>query len=998
MKGMIIKMSSNNNKYRNFNQLINIFYNEELEDKQEQKTQQTIKNKIKIEPKIIYTKPQENIKIEFYIGNAVSQYKIKDLSGFYSRMKTGETYKYGENVEFAHIKENFTEESQPLLKLVLKYAEIIKYGNTNSNANYRFGASALNESIVTIDDKGLDDIFEILKNTTVKFQKATVEEQIKFEPNSPDIKIILEKIDNDNYALYPNIDSFKINILNGYKNTYILTSTTLYKCDKNFSKTTLKILKIFIENYSPKIEIGQKQLQELFSIVIPKIQEQIIYKNITKEEIQKYTPRQVKSKIYLDFDKKNLSLILKFIYNNKEYNPLEPEIKKQNGRNIIKETQVLNLLLYAGFMLDAKKHRFVLVDEEKIYNFITHTLATYANTIEILATEQVKNKMFKEPKIKNLGIKIENNLLEIDLNKINIDPKELVEVLKKYNVNKKFYRLKDGTFLKLENNEEIEFLNKLMATSNANYKEIQDGILYLPAYRSLYLEKLLKDLPNVEVEANQKYNEITNNLDKETIKKHIEIPYKLDKILRYYQKVGFSWLQTLDHYKFGGILADDMGLGKTIQILSVIMSYLEQTPKSEKRASLVVAPSSLALNWKNEALKFTKDIQTLVIHGDYKERKQQIESIEKYDLIITSYDLLKRDIELYKNKNYNFRFVIADEAQYLKNSNTKNAISIKQINADTRFALTGTPMENSLAELWSIFDFIMPQYLYSYRKFRNLFEVPIVKDKDEQAMQRLKMLIEPFVLRRTKKQVLTELPEKTISILTNSMYGEQKELYLAYLMQAKQELQETIKIDGFEKSQMKILSILTRLRQICCHPSLFIQNYSGTSSKLEQCMEIIREGAASNHKTLVFSVYTSMFPIIEKELQKNKIKYFKLTGSTKVNERVNLVDEFNKNDDIKVFLISLKAGGTGLNLTGADVVIHYDPWWNVSAENQATDRAYRIGQKHNVQVYKLITKDSIEEKIYRLQQNKSALIDDVLDINTSFISGLSKDEIINLFN
>lgn len=453
------------------------------------------------------------------------------------------------------------------------------------------------------------------------------------------------------------------------------------------------------------------------------------------------------------------------------------------------------------------------------------------------------------------------------------------------------------------------------------------------------------------------------------------------------------------------------GFGKTIQMLSIIVDYVqnvdnddnvipgqEQLLRNNKRASLVVSPSSLTLNWQNEAKKFTGDLKTLVIRGTLSERRRQIEEIEQYDLVITSYDLLKRDIELYEQKNYKFRYIIADEAQYLKNSNTQNAKSIKKIKADTRYALTGTPIENSLAELWSIFDFIMPGYLFSYRTFKNTYETPIVKEENYEAMEKLRMLIEPFVLRRNKKEVLTELPDKTITVLNNEMGEEQRNIYLNYLAQAKQELAEEIDINGYERSQMQILSALTRLRQICCHPSLFIEDYQEGSSKLDQCMEIVEEAVNGGHKILLFSGYTSMFEIIEKELKSLGIKYFKLTGSTKVEERVKLVDEFNENSDVKVFLISLKAGGTGLNLIGADMVIHYDPWWNLSAENQATDRAYRIGQKKNVQVYKLITKNSIEEKIYELQQRKGELVDSMLSTKTSFISKMSREEIMNLFS
>ena len=435
--------------------------------------------------------------------------------------------------------------------------------------------------------------------------------------------------------------------------------------------------------------------------------------------------------------------------------------------------------------------------------------------------------------------------------------------------------------------------------------------------------------------------------------------------------------------------------GKTIQILSIIVDYVQNSETT--KASLVVCPSSLSLNWQNEANKFANKLKTLVIKGSLSDRKRQIKEIDKYDLVITSYDLLKRDIELYEKEDYNFRFIIADEAQYLKNSNTQNAKSIKKIKAETRYALTGTPIENSLAELWSIFDFIMPGYLFSYREFKNTYEMPIIKGEDENAMQKLKMLIEPFVLRRTKKEVLKELPDKTVTVLNNEMCEEQRNLYINYLARAKQEVAEKVKLNGYEKSKMQILAALTRLRQICCHPGLFINDYNEGSSKLEQCMEIIKEAVKSGHKILLFSGYTSMFEIIEKELNKEQIQYLKLTGSTKVDERIKMVDEFNQNSEIQVFLISLKAGGTGLNLTGADMVIHYDPWWNLSTENQATDRAYRIGQKNNVQVYKLITKNSIEEKIYELQEKKSKLADNMLETNTVFVNKLTKEDILKLF-
>ena len=410
----------------------------------------------------------------------------------------------------------------------------------------------------------------------------------------------------------------------------------------------------------------------------------------------------------------------------------------------------------------------------------------------------------------------------------------------------------------------------------------------------------------------------------------------------------------------------------------------------------MVCPSSLVLNWKAEIEKWVGDkIKVLAIKGDADTRKELIASYKDYNLIITSYDSLKRDIFEYEDKQ--FKYIIADEAQYIKNFTTQNATALKNLDGEIKFALTGTPIENSISELWSIFDFIMPGYLYNYNKFKNKFEMPILKQNDEQALRKLKAMITPFILRRVKADVLTELPEKNISVMKNEMTAEQEKIYLSYLAQTKQEVVQELNQNGFEKSKFKILMLLTRLRQICCHPSLFISNYNGGSGKLNQCIDIILEAISSGHKILLFSSYTSMFKIIEEKLQEENINYYKLTGETPVSKRVEMVEDFNKDENIKIFLISLKAGGTGLNLTGADVVIHYDPWWNVSSENQATDRAYRIGQKNSVQVYKLITTNTIEEKINKLQEKKAKLSENLLSTEEKFINQLSKEEIMELF-
>lgn len=994
------KMLRSDFKYRSFKQIVNEFYAEEMQEIEEEKEQESNIEKVKLEPKMIYDRYSNNMRVEFKIGNQ-RMYKLKNLTEFYDRMLNGEKYKYGNKLEFTHKKEIFEESQQQILEFILKHSEIIRFVNSNSNSNYRYYGKAMNDGYIILNNSGLDEIFEILKGKQISFQKEYKDEKIELIDENPDLHFVMKKKGKEEYKIVLNkdIDIMRdIEILKGKDYKYILLDNKLYKCDKKYEQTTIKLLKMLKNNYLTELVFGKEQLPELFSVILLKLKNSIEFEGIDEQKIEQYKPKKLGVKLFLDFDENDYVLAdTKFCYGEEEFNPLQQKIEIKYPRDVVSENRALNLFRKTGFMYYAQKECFILPEEEKIYNFLTNDINEYMQKFEVMVTDNFKSKEIKQPKIGSLGVKVENNLLTIDLDNLNIDVKELEEIMAKYELKKKYHKLKDGSFVNLEENPDIEFIDKLMTGMDISYKDLEKENIKLPVNRSLYLNQLLKTVKNTQIDKNSEYKKLINGLDKQNGEDDIEIPLSLDNILRYYQKAGYKWLKTLDNYKFGGILADDMGLGKTIQMLSIIAGYVEENSDSEKRASIVICPSSLTLNWQNESQKFTNKLKTLVIRGSAQERKSQIEKMGEYDLVITSYDLLKRDIETYKENKYQFRFAITDEAQYLKNSNTQNAKAVKEILADTKYALTGTPIENSLAELWSIFDYIMPGYLFGYKKFKTEYEMPIVKDNNQNAMKKLKMLIEPFVLRRTKKEVLTELPEKTITVLNNQMKDEQEKIYLNYLAQAKQDLAETINLRGFEKSHIQVLAALTRLRQICCHPSLFIKDYQEGSSKLEQCIEIIKDATEAGHKILLFSGYTSMFEIIQKELEKNEITYFKLTGSTKVDERIRMVDEFNENKDIKVFLISLKAGGTGLNLTGADMVIHYDPWWNASAENQATDRAYRIGQKNNVQVYKLITKNSIEEKIYDLQQKKSELIDNVLDTKTSFISKLSKEDIMKLF-
>ena len=419
--------------------------------------------------------------------------------------------------------------------------------------------------------------------------------------------------------------------------------------------------------------------------------------------------------------------------------------------------------------------------------------------------------------------------------------------------------------------------------------------------------------------------------------------------------------------------------------LRIISILYEESLKEGKKTSLIVCPSSLVYNWECEFRRFAPSMKILVAVGNAQEREQKLQHMNEYDAVVTSYDLLKRDISYYEN--IIFRFQVIDEAQYIKNPLTQSAKAVKMIRSSTKFALTGTPIENRLSELWSIFDYLMPGFLYSYQKFKKIYEIPIVKEQDKEALEALRKMTKPFILRRLKSDVLKELPEKMETVVYSKMDEPQQKLYTANAWKLKENLEIHNKI--------QILSALTRLRQVCCDPRLVYENYRDGSAKLETCMELIVSGVESGNKILLFSQFTSMLELIGQRIAKEGLSFYCLTGETPKEERLKMIQAFQR-DSVPIFLISLKAGGTGINLTAASMVIHYDPWWNVAAQNQATDRAYRIGQDKKVSVFKLITKDTIEENILKLQASKQVLAEQVVTEGMVSLGGLSQEELLKL--
>jgi len=767
----------------------------------------------------------------------------------------------------------------------------------------------------------------------------------------------------------------------------ILQDDTIFITTTNFSKFFIPVYEAFRQSSNSSLDIAMKDLPRFLSEAFPIIEtigdikvEESLKESIIKEPLS--------TKIFLDQDGEGITARVEYHYGNLLINPFSPIIYENHEsllilRDFTSERKVQ--IIFESYSFKVEKDRITLSKDDEIFDFIYNAIPSLLQFTEVFYSESFKSiKLTSSPSFKGSVRLLHGSMLEMEIGFEGIDRDELLSILDSYREKKKFYRLKTGAFLPLDNLQ-LSTFSKIADRLSLSERDLLSSSVTLPMYRAVYLDSLIREMAPLAFERNLAFKEMVQNI-KEPKDMEFTIPESLKSILRDYQKTGFKWLKTLSSYNLGGILADDMGLGKTLEVLAFVLSEKDRTSKP----TLVVAPTSLVYNWRDEALKFSPELKVVVVSGNISERISLLSQSEGADIIVTSYALLRRDIEQYDE--FDFEYCFIDEAQHIKNPATLNAKSVKQINARCYFALTGTPVENALTELWSIFDFIMPGYLMSLADFGSQFVLPVIKYEDKEALKDLSLLIKPFVLRRMKRDVLKELPEKIETKISAPLTSEQEKLYQAYLEKARTQVKTEIATNGYSRSQIKILAILTRLRQLCCHPSLFIENYEGSSGKMELLMELLEDSLDSGHRCLIFSQFTGMLKIIAQELEKKEVEFFYLDGSTKSEVRIDLVNSFNKGER-SVFLISLKAGGTGLNLTGADTVIHYDPWWNPAVEDQASDRAYRIGQENIVHVIKLISEGTIEDKIFKLQQKKRDLIDMLIQPGETFISKLSEDQL-----
>ncbi|WP_045576540.1 DEAD/DEAH box helicase [Desulfosporosinus sp. I2] len=921
-------------------------------------------------------------------------YVIKDIGQFLTALKSGRPLEFGKQFTLEPARQAFNEEDRGLIDMLQEMHE--QHLALTEMQDPFYSTTGLNQKTLPLTGYYLSKFLDALGDKAFfwSYGSATLTSTQIVRQGLP-IEFSLHSQGQD-LAFSLETDEMPLRLTND--GSYYIYQDKIYQSSPNQKELLLPLLSALRKGAMTNLVIPAAQ-KELFASealpIIGKLGPVIIDPSLE----DKFNQEILQTKLYFDRSAdQGLTARLEFHYGDTKINPFSPtrDISNESAtsdiiliRSVHQERKILNILEQADFIVS--KGKISLEGEDKIFDFTVNWLPKLQDLAELYYSDQFKLKIRTSTTFSG-QVRLDQTLdiLEISFQYNDIDHDELSDIFQSLHLKKKYHRLRDGSFLDL-NQPEMNAVAQLIENLNLKTSDLNEKLLNLPKYRAMYIDSFLRHANLPGVQRNKAFKQLVQSI-LEPQDGEFEIPVELQPILRDYQKTGFQWLKTLASYGLGGILADDMGLGKTVQVLAFILSE----KSNASGTALVIAPTSLIYNWQEEAKKFTPTLQVLVVEGAPQERQLQLAEInEDCDLVVTSYPILRRDIDDFAKLNFSYCFL--DEAQHTKNPQTLNAKSVQQIRAKGYFALTGTPIENSLSELWSLFNFIMPGYLLSHQDFRKKFEIPIIKGEDSKILMELSRHTNPFILRRLKKDVLKELPDKIETQLNASLTEEQKKLYLAYLQEAKGQIAQEIATVGFHRSHMKILAALTRLRQICCHPSMFIDNYHGESGKMLLFQEILVDALDSGHRILVFSQFTTMLDIIQSYLNSVEIEHFYLSGITKATERIKMANSFN-NGQGKVFLISLKAGGTGLNLTGADMVIHYDPWWNPAVEDQATDRAHRIGQKNAVQVIKLITLGTVEEKINALQAKKKMLIDSVIQPGETMLAKLTEKELRELFD
>lgn len=951
--------------------LINVYKQKERLNVQ----QNQMKGMVELVPEVHMSYGQANV--EFRIGSK-RKYVLKNTHAFADAMNRGELVSYGKELNFYHTLEAFTEESRPLAEFVLQEEAVPDRGQ-GFYYDYHKGR------YIHLHVGNTDSFFQALGNREFEIN-MDYEPRKMLRLSEQECPLELTICGAEDGAL---IEKEVLPYLCGRDYAYLCKDNCLYRMPIKIFQELQPFLEYLDQYKYDEFFVGKTELPAFCRELLPVLER---YYQVNRKQFQEkeYLPPKPEYELYLDTpQEQTVTCELFAIYGEKKFNVCDKP-KILDNRDELEELKTAEQVKVWFEDIDTEKKQMIISEnEEKLYLLLTQGMEVLSQVGGVYVSDALKNIQLKAAPMVSVGISLKGDLLELTVDSEEMPMSELVEILSAYKQKRRFFRMKNGDFLSLEE-DGLRVLSRIQEGTGVSSRELAKGKIHLPKYRALYLDGELREQSGIHASKNKDFRALIRNM-KTVEDNDFELPLSLERVLREYQTQGFLWLKTLKTNGFGGILADDMGLGKTLQVIAFLLSEAEEGYGHDYFA-LIVCPSSLVYNWKNEIARFAPQLSAVTVTGSAAQRQALIHNARQEEILITSYELLRRDLAYYENCQFGYQII--DEAQYIKNHNTKAARAVKEIQADFKVALTGTPIENRLSELWSIFDYLMPGFLYPYKRFREELEIPIVSNKEREPAERLQKMIRPFVLRRLKKDVLKDLPDKMEEAVFAEMEQGQKKLYQARVQRLKL-IMEGQTEEEFATQKIQILSELTRLRQICCDPGLVYEDYQDGSAKMVMCLELLKNALEGGHKVLLFSQFTTMLSRLQEQMQKEQITFLSLTGSTSKERRMELVEEF-QTGEAAVFCISLKAGGTGLNLTAADIVIHYDPWWNVAVQNQATDRAHRIGQKNPVTVYKLIAKDTIEENILKLQDKKSQLAEQFLSKEGFEGVKFTKEELLEL--
>ena len=985
------------------------------------------------------------IRLKLAVPSLKLSYVVKSIPGLLRVVRDQEYYQYGQKLAFVHTRDTFDEQSRKMLDILDRAAQVRE--SLGDAMYYSSIRQTSGEGYLLADDEMAEllDLFVGGKETVgfARYGQPFVNARdMRVVDGDPDFGLRITSEPDGGYTITHT--AHVLAMIDGHPRSYAIVGSTMapshdwipvatdglpmiFRCAREFASREQLALALCGEDRETEQYVSPRDVTTFSRTVLPQLtvgavdgvpvsepddasaagdSAAVAATGESAEPAQQHEHKLLHGliadipatllatiqqpctiELYFDRDRDGITCDAQARYGEKRFHIFNGNGRHDGvARDTATERLAVEALLHYFPRPDGPVARLPEDDDKAIYRLLTEGLPVLRGLGTVFSTPAFDGlTSMPSPTIK-IGLSMRSDLVEISPIADEVDPSEVPLLLQSYHQRKRFHRLRDGRFVDLAAMDTSE-IDTVAGDLGIDKDAFDDGAVDVPAFQAFYLDGQADD-----EDKDDGFHQYVENL-KVIDPNRYQVPDSLKPILRPYQAEGFRWLNAVCDKGFGGILADEMGLGKTVQMLALLLSRLDET--RETGPNLIVCPASLVYNWAAEAEKFTPELHVATLAGSKDEREAILSSARDYDLLITSYDLLRRDLDEYRD--IQFTCVALDEAQYVKNHATKSSQAVRALKAKHRFALTGTPIENRLSELWSIFDFLMPGMLGSYRHFRSRFEMPILSG-DDIVQRRLQVFVGPFILRRLKKDVLGDLPDKIENVITVQLEGEQRKLYAAMEQRLRASINKDKDFD-FGQRKIEVLAQLTRLRQICCDPRLVYENAGKKSAKLDAIEELVESCRDAGRKMLIFSQFTSYLHLIGKRLRKDDIDYDVITGGTPKKKRLELVNQFN-NDDTPVFLISLKAGNTGLNLTGACVVVHADPWWNAAAQNQATDRAHRIGQTQDVNVYQIVAKDTIEERILNLQHTKSDLaakfVDDASTTGGSAISRLTKDDLLAL--